>query len=560
MTAPADNPTPSDFIRDIVAEDIRTGKHTQIRTRFPPEPNGYLHIGHAKSICLNFGIAHEFSGICNIRMDDTNPTKEEVEYVDSIMADVKWLIDDWADKNLGLAPGYASDYFDRLYEFAVELVRKGKAYVDDMTPEQTDEFRRLGKESPFRDRPIEENLDLLARMKAGEFPDGTRTLRAKIDMSAPNVWLRDPVLYRIRHAEHHHTGNKWCIYPMYDWAHTLSDYIEGITHSICTLEFEVHRPLYDWILNALDLPQPHPHQYEFARLNLTYTVMSKRKLIQLVNEKLVNGWDDPRMISIAGLRRRGITANALRVFAYNIGITKYPSMTDMAVLEHAVRNEFNRIALRRLAVLRPIKVTLTNYPEGKVEELEAINNPEDPDSGTRKIPFSRELFIERDDFMEVPSPKYFRLKPGGEVRLKYGYIIKCEEMIKDASGNVIELRCTIDLDSKSGGATSNRKVKGTIHWVSAAHAIDAEVRLYDRLFTVPEPDAGGDFKSFFNPNSLAVVTAKCEPSLGEAQPELRYQFERLAYFALDPDSKPGRLVFNRTMTLRDTWAKEAKKQ
>jgi glutaminyl-tRNA synthetase len=560
MTAPADNPTPSDFIRDIVAEDIRTAKHTQIRTRFPPEPNGYLHIGHAKSICLNFGIAHEFSGVCNIRMDDTNPTKEETEYVDSIMADVKWLIDGWADKNLGLKPGYASDYFDRLYEFAVELVRKGKAYVDDMTPEQTDEFRRLGRESPFRDRPIEENLDLLARMKAGEFPDGTRTLRAKIDMSAPNVWLRDPVLYRIRHAEHHQTGNKWCIYPMYDWAHTLSDYIEGITHSICTLEFEVHRPLYDWILNTLDLPQPHPHQYEFARLNLTYTVMSKRKLIQLVNEKLVNGWDDPRMITIAGLRRRGITASALRAFAYNIGITKYPSMTDMAVLEHAVRNELNRSATRRLAVLRPIKVTLTNYSEGKVEDLEAINNPEDPDSGTRKIPFSRELFIDRDDFMEVPSPKYFRLKPGGEVRLKYGYIIKCEEVIKDASGNVAELRCTIDLDSRSGGATSNRKVKGTIHWVSAAHAIDAEVRLYDRLFTVPEPDAGGDFKSFFNLNSLAVVTAKCEPSLGEAQPELRYQFERLAYFALDPDSKPGRLVFNRTITLRDTWAKEAKKQ
>jgi glutaminyl-tRNA synthetase len=559
MTAPADNPTPSDFIRDIVADDIRTGARTEIRTRFPPEPNGYLHIGHAKSICLNFGIAHEFGGVCNIRMDDTNPTKEEVEYVDSIMADVKWLIDCWADNNLGLAPGYASDYFDQLYEYAVELVRKGKAYVDDMTPEQTDEFRRLGKESPFRDRPVEENLDLLGRMKAGEFPDGTRTLRAKIDMSAPNVWLRDPVLYRIRHVEHHQTGNKWCIYPMYDWAHTLSDYIEGITHSVCTLEFEVHRPLYEWILNALDLPQPHPHQYEFARLNLTYTVMSKRKLIQLVNEKLVNGWDDPRMISLAGLRRRGITANALRIFAYNIGITKFPSMSDMAVLEHAVRNEFNRTALRRLAVLRPIKIILANYPEGQGEELDAVNNPEDPEAGTRKIPFSRELFIDRDDFMEVPSPKYFRLKPGGEVRLKYGYIIKCEEVIKDASGNVIELRCSIDLESKSGGATSNRKVKGTIHWVSVAHAIDAEVRLYDRLFTVPEPDADGDFKSFINPNSLEVITAKCEPSLADAKPELRYQFERLAYFALDPDSKPNKLVFNRTITLRDTWAKEAKK-
>ncbi|MEP6686115.1 MAG: glutamine--tRNA ligase, partial [Verrucomicrobiota bacterium] len=457
-------------------------------------------------------------------------------------------------------PGYASDYFDQLYDYAVELVRKGKAYVDDMPPEQTDEFRRLGKESPFRDRRIEENLDLLARMKAGEFPDGTRTLRAKIDMSAPNVWLRDPVLYRIRHAEHHQTGNKWCIYPMYDWAHTLSDYIEGITHSVCTLEFEVHRPLYEWILNALDLPQPHPHQYEFARLNLTYAVMSKRKLIQLVNEKLVNGWDDPRMITIAGLRRRGITANAVRAFAYNIGITKYPSMTDMAVLEHAVRNELNRTAARRLAVLRPIKVILTNYPEGQVEELEAINNPEDPESGTRKIPFGRELFIDRDDFMEVPAPKYFRLKPGGEVRLKYGYIIKCEEVIKDDSGNVVELRCSIDLESKSGGATSNRKIKGTIHWVSAAHAIDAEVRLYDRLFTVSEPDADGDFKSFINPNSLETLTAKCEPSLGEAIVELRYQFERLGYFALDPESRPGKLVFNRTITLRDTWAKETQKR
>lgn len=570
MTAPADTATPSDFIRDIVAEDIRTGKHKQIRTRFPPEPNGYLHIGHAKSICLNFGIAHEFGGICNVRMDDTNPTKEETEYVDSIMADVKWLIEDWADKNLGLAPGYASDYFDQLYKYAVELVRKGNAYVDDMAPEQTDEYRRLGKESPFRNRPVEENLDLLTHMKAGEFPDGTRTLRAKIDMSAPNVWLRDPVLYRIRHAEHHHTGNKWCIYPMYDWAHTLSDYIEGITHSICTLEFEVHRPLYDWILNALDLPQQHPHQYEFARLNLTYTVMSKRKLIQLVNEKLVNGWDDPRMITIAGLRRRGITASALRAFAYNIGITKYPSMTDMALLEHTVRNEFNRTASRRLTVLRPIRVVLTNYPEGQVEQLEAVNNPEDPTLGTRKMPFSRELLIENADFMETPLPKYFRLRPGGEVRLKYAYIIKCDEVVKDKAGNVIELRCTVDLESKSGGATSNRKVKGTIHWVSAGHAFDAEVRLYDRLFTVPEPDstsagssgateAGGGFKPFINPHSLEVVTAKCEPALKDAQPEQRYQFERLGYFALDVDSAPGRQVWNRTITLKDTWTKEAKK-
>jgi glutaminyl-tRNA synthetase len=593
MTTPIINEpaVPSDFIRDVVAEDLRSGKHTQIHTRFPPEPNGYLHIGHAKAICLNFGIAHEFGGVCNVRMDDTNPAKEEVEYVDSILADAKWLINGWADESLGLKPAgktpekqltgdkldfqlsairnpqseipvepfHASDYFDQYYEYALQLVRKGKAYVCDMTPEETDEYRRLGKESPFRNRSVEENLDLLARMKAGEFPDGARTLRAKIDMSAPNMWLRDPVLYRIRHAEHHHTGNKWCIYPMYDFAHTLSDYIEGITHSVCTLEFEVHRPLYDWILASLDLPRALPHQYEFARLNLTYTVMSKRKLMQLVNDGLVNGWDDPRMPTISGLRRRGMTASALRTFAYNIGITKYPSMTDVAVLEHTVREEFNRTAPRRLAVLRPIKVVITNYPEGQVEELEAVNNPEDPSIGSRKIPFSRELFIESADFMEVPPPKYFRLKPGGEVRLKYAYIIKCDEVVKDDAGNVIELRCTADLDSKSGGATSSRKIKGTIHWVSAPHAIDAEVRLYDRLFTVPEPDADGDFKSFLNPNSLEVVTAKCEPSLKDADPEVRYQFERLAYFALDPDSQPGKLVFNRTITLKDTWAKEAKK-
>ena len=555
MTELAVTPAPSDFIREVVADDLRTEKHTRIKTRFPPEPNGYLHIGHAKSICLNFGIAHEFVGVCNVRMDDTNPTKEETEYVDSIMEDVHWLIDGWADKNLGGAPLYTSDYFDRLYQFALELVSKGKAYVDDMTAEETDEFRRLGKESRFRNRSIEENRDLFERMKAGEFPDGTRTLRAKIDVNAPNVWLRDPVLYRIRHASHHHTGDKWSIYPMYDWAHTLSDYIEGITHSVCTLEFEVHRPLYDWILQALELPPPVPHQYEFARLNLTYTVMSKRKLIQLVNEKLVNGWDDPRMVTIAGLRRRGVTASALRSFAYNIGITKYPSMTDMAVLDHTIRNEFNRTAERRLVVLHPLKVVLTNYPEGKVEELEALNNPEDESAGKRKVLFGRELFIDAADFMETPPPKYFRLKPGGEVRLKYAYIIKCDEVVKDSSGNVTELRCTIDLESKSGGVTSNRKVKGTIHWVSAPHARDAEVRLYDRLFTAPEPDATGDFKSFINPHSLEVVNAKCEPALADATPEKRYQFERLGYFALDPDSTATKQVWNRTVTLKDTWAK-----
>jgi glutaminyl-tRNA synthetase len=592
MPEPAANQpdAPTDFIREIVAEDVRTGKRTEIHTRFPPEPNGYLHIGHTKAICLNFGIAREFGGTCNVRMDDTNPEKEETEFVDSIMADIHWLIDGWANDRLGLkakdqtpneiagpdgkdfaqppagnqpaaalSPFFASDYFGAIYEFALRLVENGKAYVCDLTPEETDEYRRIGKESPYRNRSAEENLDLLRRMKAGEFPDGARTLRAKIDMQAPNVWLRDPVLYRIRHASHHHTGDAWCIYPMYDFAHGVSDYIEGISHSICTLEFEVHRPLYDWLLESLDLPRPLPHQYEFARLNLTYTVMSKRKLKQLVDEGFVRGWDDPRLPTISGMRRRGVTPSVLRDFAYRIGITKYPSLTEVDALEYAIRGEFNRTALRRLAVLHPLKVVLTNYPEGKTEEVEAVNNPEDPSAGTRKVPFSRELFIEEADFMETPPPKYFRLKPGGEVRLKYAYIIRCEEVIRDEAGKVIELRCTADLESKSGGATSNRKVKGTIHWVSAPHAIEAEGRLYDRLFTVPEPDAEGDFKKFINPHSLEVVTAKCEPLLGEARPELRYQFERLAYFALDPDSRPGKLVFNRTITLRDTWAKEVKK-
>ena len=597
---------PSDFIRDIVAQHVAEKKYPQIHTRFPPEPNGYLHIGHAKSICLNFGIAHEFGGVCNLRMDDTNPAKEDVEYVDSIIEDVNWLIAGWADDKLGLKPKgktpetvtsngrpdfylghstlnpqpsnglepfYASDYFDQLYEYAVALIKKGNAYVCDLTPDETDEYRRNAKESPFRNRSGEESLDLFTRMKNGEFPDGKRTLRAKIDVTAPNVWMRDPLIYRIRHADHHHTGGKWCIYPMYDFAHCLSDYIEGITHSICTLEFEVHRPLYDWILTHLDLPRPLPHQYEFARLSLTYTVMSKRKLLQLVDEKLVTGWDDPRMPTISGIRRRGVPATALRAFAYNIGITKYNGLTDVAVLEHAIREDLNKRALRRLAVLRPIKVVLTNYPEGKTEELDAVNNPEDENAGKRKIPFSRELFIEQDDFKEVAVPKFFRLKPSGEVRLKYAYIIKCDEVVKDAVGNITELRCTADLDSKTGGPTANRKVKGTIHWVSAAHAIDAEVRLYDRLFTVPEPDkataaAGSelsaepranDFKSTLNAHSLEVVTAKCEPSLKDAKPELRYQFERLAYFALDKDGAPGKLVLNRTITLKDTWAKEAQK-
>ena len=581
---------PSDFIRDIVANDLQTGQQTAIHTRFPPEPNGYLHIGHAKSICLNFGIAHEFKGVCNLRMDDTNPTKEDVEYVDSILTDVNWLIGGWADSNLGLKPSgaapqrsehdgkpdfqlapapspaapalepfYASDYFEPIYEFALRLIQLGKAFVCDLTPEETDECRRNAKPSPFRDRSVAENLDLFTRMRSGEFPDGAHTLRAKIDVTAPNIWLRDPLIYRIRHTAHHHTGDKWCIYPMYDFAHCLSDYIEGITHSICTLEFEVHRPLYDWILEALNLPRTLPHQYEFARLNISYTVMSKRKLMQLVHEKLVTGWDDPRMPTICGIRRRGVTATALRDFAYHIGITKYDGLTDVAVLEHSIRTDLNKRAQRRLAVLRPIKVVLTNLPEDHFEMLKAVNNPEEPETDTRQIPFSREIFIEADDFAEVPPPKFFRLKPGGEVRLKYAYIIKCEEVVKDAAGNLLELRCTVDLESKSGGATSTRKVKGTIHWVSAAHAIDAEVRLYDRLFTIPEPDADGDFKAHLNPHSLEVITAKCEPSLAEADPAQRYQFERLAYFTLDPDSQPGRPVLNRTITLKDAWAKEQKK-
>jgi glutaminyl-tRNA synthetase len=590
-------PAPSDFIRDIVAAHVAAGKYPRIHTRFPPEPNGYLHIGHAKSICLNFGIAREFGGVCNLRLDDTNPAKEDIEYVDSIQADVNWLIGGWAEDRLGLKPKghtpetvaeegrrdfylpavfgtseagrqhsdqtlepfYASDYFDQLYDYAEQLIEKGVAFVCDLTPEATDEYRRNGKASPFRDRTPAENLNLFQRMKTGEFPDGTRVLRAKIQVDAANIWMRDPLLYRIKHTDHHHTGAKWCIYPMYDFAHCLSDYIEGITHSICTLEFEVHRPLYDWLLESLGLPRPLPHQYEFARLSLTYTIMSKRKLMQLVDEHFVTGWDDPRLPTISGIRRRGVTPEALRNFAYNIGITKYNGLTDVSVLEFAIREDLNQRAQRRLAVLRPLKVVITNYPAGQVEELNAINNPEDPLSGGRKLPFSRELFIESEDFAEVPAPKFFRLKPGGEVRLKYAYIIKCETVVKDAHGQVAELHCTADLDSKTGGATSARKVKGTIHWVSAAHAVDAEVRLYDRLFTEVEPERDGrDFKSVLNPHSLEVLTAKCEPSLQAATPEARYQFERLAYFALDQDSRPGRLVFNRTITLKDTWAKATK--
>jgi glutaminyl-tRNA synthetase len=589
-------PAPSDFIRDIVAAHVAEKRYAgRVHTRFPPEPNGYLHIGHAKSIGLNFGIAREFGGVCNLRMDDTNPTKEDVEYVESILEDVQWLIRGWADDRLGLkergatplaatapSPGdfhlppvpvlrgggkalepfYASDYFEALYDYALRLIRKGKAYVCDLSPEEVDRYRgapdRPGQDSPWRDRSAEESLDLFQRMRAGEFPDGTRTLRARIDMASPNIWMRDPVLYRIRHAEHHHTGDRWCVYPMYDFAHCLSDYIEGITHSICTLEFEVHRPLYDWILDELELPREQPRQYEFARLNLGFTVMSKRKLLQLVQEGLVRGWDDPRMPTLCGLRRRGVSPEAIRQFCAAIGVTKYDGLTDVAVLEHCLREDLNRRALRRLAVLRPLRLVIANYPEDQREELDAINNPEDPAAGTRKVPFGRVLYIERDDFMESPPPKYFRLRPGGEVRLKYAYIVRCDEVVKDAAGQAIELRCTADLGSKSGGPTAQRKVKGTIHWVNAATAIEAEVRLYDRLFTVPEPDAGGDFKQFLNPRSIEVLRGcQLEPSLLEAGRDARYQFERLGYFCVDArDSSSGQLVFNRTIALRDSWAKE----
>src|SRR5258708_2099925 len=589
------SPAPSDFIRDIVSQHVAEKRYPKIVTRFPPEPNGYLHIGHAKSICLNFGIASENGGQCNLRMDDTNPAKEDVEYVESIIGDVKWLIGDWADDQLAfkakgqaplvqnvdgktdfyqppvfvhevattgaaVEPFFASDYFEQIYEYAVMLIKKGKAYVCDLSAKETDEYRgspeRPGKDSPYRTRTVEESLDLFQRMKAGEYPDGTRTLRAKIDMASPNMWLRDPVLYRIRHAAHHHTGDTWCIYPLYDFAHCLSDYIEGITHSICTLEFEVHRPLYEWILGELDLPRPLPHQYEFAKFIPSYTVVSKRKLLLLVQDNVVSGWDDPRMPTISGLRRRGVPASAIRHFVTSLGVTKFNSVTDIAAFEHALRENLNGKAQRRLGVLRPIKIVLTNIPAGQTIECEAVNNPQDENPTKRKIAFTREVFIDSDDFMEVPTPKYFRLRPGGEVRLKYACIIKCDELVKDASGQIVELRCTADLDSRSGGPNADRKVKGTIHWVSASHAIDAEVRLYDRLFTAAEPDADGDFKKHLNPRSLEIVQAKLELSLKDAVVDDRYHFERLGYFALDPkESQPTKLVFNRTISLKDTWAK-----
>ena len=556
----AGNEAPTDFIRAIVSKDIAAGKNRgRVATRFPPEPNGYLHIGHAKSICLNFGIAADFGGTCNLRFDDTNPTKEDVEYVESIQEDVRWLGFDWADRLY-----YASDYFERLYQYGVELIRRGKAYVCSLSADEIRTYRGTltepGRDSPYRNRSLEENLDLFARMRAGEFPDGAHVLRAKIDMASPNINLRDPTIYRIRKAHHHRTGDAWCIYPMYDFAHGLSDAEEGITHSICTLEFEDHRPLYDWFLDQLPVPF-RPQQIEFARLNLSYTVLSKRKLLQLVTGGHVTGWDDPRMPTLSGLRRRGYTPEAIRAFCDAIGVAKRDSVVDIAMLEHCVREDLNRRAPRVMAVLRPLKVVIENYPAGEVETLEAVNNPEDASMGTRRLPFARELYIERDDFREDPPKQFFRLAPGREVRLRYAYIIKCVGVVKDErTGEVVELRCTYDPETRSGAPAANRKVKATIHWVSAAHAIDGEARLYDRLFVNENPGAdkdGRDFTTFLNPRSLEVMSGcRLEPSLAQAAPGARVQFERLGYFCVDPiDSAPGRPVFNRTVALRDTWAK-----
>jgi len=547
---------PSNFIREIIGQDLKAGKNdSRVHTRFPPEPNGFLHIGHAKSICLNFGLAREFGGHCNLRMDDTNPMKEEQKYIDSIIEDVRWLGFDWGDRLY-----YASDYFDKLYEFAIKLVKDGKAYVDDLSPdeirEQRGDFYKPGKESPYRSRTIEENLDLFERMKAGEFDEGTKTLRAKIDMSSGNINMRDPVMYRILKAAHPRTGDKWCIYPTYDWAHGQSDSIEGITHSICTLEFEDHRPLYDWYLDQLGIH--HPQQIEFARLNLTHTVLSKRKLLRLVQGGHVSGWDDPRMPTISGIRRRGFTPESVRDFAERIGIAKAQSMADVALLEHCLREDLNVRAPRVMAVLRPLKVVITNYPEGQTEEFEAHNNPEDASMGTRTIPFSRVIYIERDDFMEEAPKKFFRLTPGREVRLKNAYIIKCESFSKDdASGEIVEVHCTYDPETKSGSPQAERKVKGTLHWVSAGHAVDAEVRLYEHMFEQADPEADStEFESQLNPNSVEVLAScKVEPSLRGAPAESKYQFMRLGYFCVDKDSTDDRPVFNRTVTLKDTWAK-----
>jgi glutaminyl-tRNA synthetase len=561
VTPASPGPAPLDFIREIIKTDLETGKHASVATRFPPEPNGYLHIGHAKSICLNFGVAREFGGTCNLRFDDTNPTKEDVEYVDSIIDSVHWLGFDWADRLY-----YASDYFERIYEYTIGLIKDGKAYVDELTAEEIREYRGTltepGRESPWRNRPVEESLDLFERMRNGAFEDGAKVLRAKIDMASPNVNMRDPVIYRIRHATHHRTGDAWCIYPMYDYTHAISDAIEHITHSLCTLEFEDHRPLYDWTVDNLPVPSK-PRQIEFARLNLTYTVMSKRKLLQLVQEGLVSGWDDPRMPTLVGLRRRGFTPESIREFAARIGMAKRENMIDVALLEDAVRDDLNKRAPRAMAVLRPLRVVIENYPDGQVEAIEVPANPEDPSAGTRKVPFSKVLYIEQDDFREVPPPKYFRLSPGREVRLRGTYFLKCERVVKDGQGEVVELRCTYDPATRGGSAPDGRKVKATIHWVSADHALDAEVRLYDRLFTVPDlhdAEEGRDWKSYLNPRSLELLRGcKVEPGVAGAEPLTKFQFERLGYFCVDSDSAPGSLVFNRTVPLRDSWARIAAK-
>ncbi len=545
----------TNFIKSIINEDLENNVYGgRIHTRFPPEPNGYLHIGHAKSICLNFGLAEEYKGLCNLRFDDTNPTKEDTEYVDSIMEDVRWLGFDWGDRLF-----YASDYFDQLYDFALQLIKSGRAYVCDLSAEEIREYRgtltQPGKDSPYRDRDLEENLELFESMRAGKFPDGTRVLRAKIDMASPNLNMRDPVIYRIQHAEHHRTGDKWCIYPMYDYAHPLSDYLEGITHSICTMEFEDHRPLYNWCLEALEL-ENRPKQIEFARLNLTYTVMSKRKLRQLVEEGYVSGWNDPRMPTISGLRRRGYPPEAIRDFCERIGVAKANSIVDLAMLEHSVREELNLHAPRVMAVLRPLRLVIDNYPADQVEMLDAENNPESPEMGKRKVPFCNEVFIEESDFMEDPPKKFFRLAPGREVRLKNAYIIKCESVVKDATGKVVELHCTYDPETRSGSDTSGRKVKGTLHWVSARHAIPAAVRLYNNLFDQDNPDEGGDFIASLSPDSLEVLEdCLAEPHLKDATPGERFQFLRQGYFCLDQDSTPEKPVFNRIVSLKDTWAK-----
>ncbi len=560
----ASEPTATlDFIREIVAADLASGKHATVVTRFPPEPNGYLHIGHAKSICLNFGIAAQFGGRCHLRYDDTNPTKEEREYIEAIERDVRWLGFDW-----GTHLYFASDYFERMVAWGELLIGKGKAYVCDCTAEEVRQRRGTltepGRTCPHRDRSAAESLDLFRRMRAGEFPDGARTLRARIDMASGNINMRDPVLYRILHAAHPHAGAAWCLYPMYDYAHPLEDAIEGITHSICTLEFEDHRPFYDWVIDECELPEPHPRQIEFARLNLTYTVMSKRKLLQLVQEGVVSGWDDPRMPTISGLRRRGFTPEAIRDFADRIGVAKRDSVVDVQLLEHCLREDLNRRAARKFAVLRPLKLVIENYPEGQVEQFEVPNNPEDPAAGTRRVPFARELWIEQDDFRETPPPKYYRLFPGNEVRLRSAYLVRCTGVVKDAAGNAVEVRCTYDPATRGGATPDGRKVKATLHWLAAAHAAPAEVRLYDRLLTKPDAgdvEEGQDWKSILNPDSVEVLPG-CwvEPSLAGAAPGERVQFERLGYFCVDPDSTAGKLVFNRTVTLRDSWAKIEEKQ